>query len=73
MPWLKNSQPRAFASATTSGWCWQSATERLTVPSTNRRWPLAILAAATPLALLFTTLTVPAFAAPAPVVDRHSL
>ena len=41
------------------------------MPSINRRRPLAILAATTPLVLLFTALTVPASAAPAPVVDRH--
>ena len=40
------------------------------MPSINRRWPLRFVAAMTPLALLLTALTVPASAAPAPVVDR---
>ena len=40
------------------------------MPSIHRRWPLRFFAAMTPFALLLTALTVPASAAPAPVVDR---
>jgi hypothetical protein len=41
------------------------------VPCITRRKPLAILAALTPLVLVLTALSLPAAAAPAPVVDRH--